>query len=460
MTDIIILVQCLEQCLPGRTQRQLAIIITALLTMTGRVTMLGISRWTGKGGSYRTVQRYFQSVIPWTQVFWLFFRHWLYEQGHEYLLVGDESVVTKSGKQTHGLDRFFSSIYGKPVAGLAFFALALVDVQSERSYPLMVEQVERSEEEKQAAKSDSQKSKQPQKGKAGGEQGNKQKGKAGRPKGSKQKDKTEIEWTPELKRIDGMIRKLLELVLALIPLSYVVLDGHFGNNNALQMIRQIGCMHLISKLRYDAALYFLYEGEQKARGRRKRYGDKVDYHNLPARFLVNSFREKGIRTDIYQAPMLHKSFAQVLNVVILVKTNLATGKCAHVILFSSDLDLSADKLIHSYSLRFQIEFNFRDAKQFWGMEDFMLLSQTGVCNAVSLSLFMVNVSHRLLRDFRLHRPDAGVLDLKAYFRGRKYALETINLLPQKPQPFLFAAILDQITRLGSIHEPSSTFSPP
>jgi putative transposase len=24
-----------------------------------------------------------------------------------------------------------------------------------------------------------------------------------------------------------------------------------------------------------------------------------------------------------------------------------------------------------YSLRFQIEFNFRDAKQYWGLEDFM-----------------------------------------------------------------------------------------
>ena len=62
--------------------------------------------------------------------------------------------------------------------------------------------------------------------------------------------------------------------------------------------------------------------------------------------------------------MLHKSFAGVLNIVIIVKQNLQTGKRAHVILFSSDLDLSADKLIRYYSLRFQIEFNFRDAKQF------------------------------------------------------------------------------------------------
>jgi len=33
--------------------RQLAGIITALLTMTGRVTMLGIARWGERGTSYR-----------------------------------------------------------------------------------------------------------------------------------------------------------------------------------------------------------------------------------------------------------------------------------------------------------------------------------------------------------------------------------------------------------------------
>ncbi len=36
---------------------QLIVITESLLTMTGRVTMLGISRWNGKGGSYRIIQR-------------------------------------------------------------------------------------------------------------------------------------------------------------------------------------------------------------------------------------------------------------------------------------------------------------------------------------------------------------------------------------------------------------------
>ena len=55
--------------------------------------------------------------------------------------------------------------------------------------------------------------------------------------------------------------------------------------------------------------------------------------------------DKQIKTRIYQAQMLHKEFAQRLNVVIIHKTNLKTGACAHVILFSSDLELSYDKII-------------------------------------------------------------------------------------------------------------------
>ena len=46
------------------TLRQMNHIITAMLSMTGRITMLGLSRWAGEGGSYRTIQRFYVTVIP------------------------------------------------------------------------------------------------------------------------------------------------------------------------------------------------------------------------------------------------------------------------------------------------------------------------------------------------------------------------------------------------------------
>ena len=88
----------------------------------------------------------------------------------------------------------------------------------------------------------------------------------------------------------------------------------------------------------------------------------------------------------------------------IVKTNLKTQAQAHVLLFSSDLALPFDKLIDYYCLRFQLEFNFRDAKQYWGLEDFMTTTPTAVTNAANLSLFMVNLVERLLQDVRQRQP--------------------------------------------------------
>ena len=139
---------------------------------------------------------------------------------------------------------------------------------------------------------------------------------------------------------------------------------------------------------------------------------------------------------MYQAQLLHKAFGQPLHVVIIVKTNLHTQAQAHVLLFRSDLTLAAASLVDYYGLRFQIEFNFRDAKQYWGLEDFMHVTPTAVTNAANLSLFMVNVAYRLQADVRQRDPDYSILDLKADCRGYKYVEETIHMLPEKPEPVL------------------------
>ena len=141
-----------------------------------------------------------------------------------------------------------------------------------------------------------------------------------------------------------------------------------------------------------------------------------------------------------------------LNIVIILKTNLKTQEQGHVILFSTDLALTHTQLIELYSLRFQIEFNFRDAKQFWGLEDFMNVSQTAVTNAVNLAFFMVNFSQQLLRDFRRnYHSDFSLLDLKAFYRSFRYVDEFIKLLPQKPQPIFISRLLIQLANIGAIH---------
>ena len=439
--NILALFQPIQNSVSKTTLRQLSGIIVAMIAMTGRVTMLGLSRWTEKGGSYRTVQRFFYTVIPWAQVFWAFFGEHLLDDTDVYLLAGDECVVTKAGKQTYGLDYFFSGLMQKVVPGLSFFTLALISTQQRRSYPICVEQMIRTEEEKAASQAKKQAKK---------TQKDAPKKKPGRPKGSRNKDKTIVELNPELQRIQKMLQSFLKTSQGTLRLTYLLLDGHFGNYPAFHMVRQSN-LHLISKLRYDAALHFPYSGPSPKRGPRPKMGAKVDVHNIPAEYLKETTVEAGFETRTYQMQLLHQDFPCPLNVVILLRTNLATNAWANVILFSSDLALPYDKLIDYYSLRFQIEFNFRDAKQFWGLEDFMNVSQTAVTNAANLALFMVDVSQVLMCQYRQDDPHFSVLDLKAHYRGCRYVTETIQMLPQKPDDNLVFQLFHKVAALGRIH---------
>ena len=439
--NILALLQPIQNSISKTTLRQLSRIIPAMIAMTGRVTMLGMSRWTEKGGSYRTIQRIFYTGIPWAQVFWAFFHEHLLDRQDTYLLAGDECIVTKAGEKTHGLDCFFSSLLKKAVPGLSFFTLALISTKQRRSYPVCVEQMIRTAEEKAA----SQAKKQTRKAKSEGP-----KRKRGRPKGSRNKNKAEIVLNPELLRIQKMLQGFLNTIQGTIQLTYLVLDGHFGNHPALHMVRQCQ-LHLISKLRHDAALFFPYSGPASNRGPKPRLGERMDVRKMPEAYLQETKVEDGIETRTYQMHLLHREFPVPLKVVVLLKTNLETKAWAHVILFSSDLELAYDKLIDFYSLRFQIEFNFRDAKQFWGLEDFMNVTPTAVTNAANLSLFMVDVSQVLMCEYRQDDPNFTILDLKAYYRGYRYVTETIKMLPQKPDGNLVAQLFYKVAALGRIH---------
>ncbi len=433
MFNTLSILLCLNNCLDATTFKRLKTIVAAMLAMTGRVTMLGMSRWADKGGSYRTIQRFFNTPIAWASVHWCLIRHCFLDSDDTFIIAADETIVTKAGGMTYGLNRFFSSIYGKTVPGLAFFTLSLISTKQRTSYPLITQQMTHSEDKK----------KKRNKSKSSAKRGR------GRPKGSKNKNKTDVELSSYLCIIQSIIRRVLKLIGSTISITYVVIDGAFGYNKALRMIRQCN-LHIISKLQYNSALYFLYEGPYGGRGAKRKYGDKIDYNNIPRRYLKNTTTEKSIRMDIYQMTMLHKLFGQKLNVVIIVKTNLKTKARGHVILFSSDLELAYDRLIDYYKLRFQIEFNFRDAKQYWGLEDFMNVRETPVTNAANLAFFMVNVSQALINNVRLDNPVFGVQDLKAYFRGGIYVNETLKLLPQKPDRILIRQIFDKITKVGGI----------
>ena len=438
--DILTFFACFETLATRTSCRQLARIAQAMLTMTGRLTMLSIARWTEKGGSYRTINRFFATKLAWAELLVKFFETHLFNPENEYILAGDETVVSKSGMKTFGIDRFFSGLKSQVIKGLSFFVISLINVAERKSYPLCVKQTIRSEAEKEAIRERKEKS---------AKKSKKRKSKPkGRRKGSRNKDKTKLELSPELMRIDALLKVLIKLIRVFVRVKYIALDGHFGHHQAVLMARE-NDLQLISKLRKNAGVYEKYEGEYRGRGARKKYGEKLNYAQLPKKYLKKSEWEGEVTTNYYQGIFLSKSFGSELNVVIIEKINLKSEKVGHAILFSSDVELSWEKLIEYYSLRFQIEFNFREAKQHFGLEDFMNQTEAGVENAANLSFLMVNLSAKLLTESA--GKCVGINDLKSQFRGVKYALETIKLIQPKAESILIEKVKEAISRIGSIH---------
>jgi putative transposase len=328
---------------------------------------------------------------------------------------------------------------------LEFFVFSLVDVVERRAYPVAVGQTIRSEAEKAAGRQRRKKKRT--------RKTTKNKKAVGRKQGSVNKDKNALDLSPELERINKLLAGVLKLLRVFVKVKYLALDGHFGHHQAVLMALE-NDLHLISKMRRDAALFEKYEGGYGGRGARRKYGKRLKYDLLPTKYLRHSERAGEIITNYYQGLFLHREFGREINVVIIVKVNVKTKKTGHAILFSSDVEMSWEKMVDYYSLRFQIEFNFRDAKQHFGLEDFMTRGETGVENAANLSFLMVNVSAKLIAESG--EKCVSINDLKTRYRGEKYLTEAIKTLLGKPETKIKKEAIEEakekISQLGRIHQ--------
>ena len=221
--------------------------------MRGRVTMLGISRWSEEY-SYKTIERFFNKKIDWLGIKWNLIKKVI---GKEVILVADESTISKSGKSTYGLGYFYSGLQSRAIKSIQVLTFSLVDVKSRRAYPLFTKQLK--QKKKEIAIKTEKKS-------------------VGRPKGSKNKNSS----TKRLKglfRVVGWFARVITKTLKLPNLRYFVYDGAFGNNAGIESAKEAN-LHLISKLKKNSSLYFKFTGEQKGRGRKRIYGDLIEYSNI------------------------------------------------------------------------------------------------------------------------------------------------------------------------------------
>jgi putative transposase len=257
--DIGALLPCLQPPITQTRWRPCSRSGAALLVMTGRVTLLGLSRWAGSGGRDQTVPRLFAPARPWATLCWVFWRQPVSRAEEVSLLAGDEVVTPQAGPHPHGLARFLASLAGKPVPGRAFGALSWVRPPQRRAFPLRVEQGVRRAAANAARKAPAAAT-QPAPATA--------QRRPGRPKGRQNTPPAGAPLPPECARIPGMSTALLHRLAGLLPWRHVVLDGPCGNPTARQRARPCA-LPLLAQLRYDAALSLPYPGRAGGRGPRR-----------------------------------------------------------------------------------------------------------------------------------------------------------------------------------------------
>ncbi|MCY7322150.1 MAG: transposase, partial [Phormidesmis sp. CAN_BIN36] len=182
---------------------------------------------------------------------------------------------------------------------------------------------------------------------------------------SAQQTLTHTELPEEITRMDQSLYHLDQVRPHLPPpVQSLAVDGAYAKAGFVTGTVQLG-LHLISKLRCDANLRFLYTGVQKPRGRRRKYDGKVKFQDR-SRFTFVDTVQPGV--DLYTAVVWSVALKRSIRLAYLLNYQ-DPQRLRFVVLFSTDVEQDAHDLFRLYQLRFQIEIIFRDAKQFTGLQD-------------------------------------------------------------------------------------------
>ena len=171
--------------------------------------------------------------------------------------------------------------------------------------------------------------------------------------------------------------------------SYLTVDGYFSKSTFVKLISEKTNLHLISRFREDAALYFLYQGEKTGKkGRPKQYDGKVDKRKPNMKHFTIAYRDE--EQIIYSVVVYSKSLERNIKLALTHYLDDKGAIKSIKLYFSTDTELSAWFIVKYYRLRFQIEFLFRDSNQYTGLEDCQARSQNKLNYHFNMSLSAVS----------------------------------------------------------------------
>jgi hypothetical protein len=346
----------------------LLILFPTLLLLCGKVNFTNLSRYSDL--SEKTFRRQYSQPFN----FMAFNAHLIAATppavGARIAAV-DHSFIPKSGKQTYGVDWFYNGSASRSEKGLEISTIALIDVHARQAYTLSVQQTPGSLAQDQAGRTASGPQTISQSAIERAQAQLQQLPQAPiAPKISPmmiEQARTQLQQLPPAQptRLDHAIAQLRQTA-PYFPkdLQYLVGDAAFSHQKWVDAAVALN-LHLVGKLRHDANLKYLYEGEQKPRGAKRKYDGKVNCQEWSRLTYVEEL-EPHLR--LYTAVVWHVSLKRQIRIAGLVDQRKPT-KPRFALFFSTDIHLEAQKILTYYRARFQIEFIYREAKQFTGLCD-------------------------------------------------------------------------------------------
>lgn len=197
--------------------------------------------------------------------------------------------------------------------------------------------------------------------------------------------------------------------------DYMVADAYFSKKPFVDAALSAG-LHLISRLRDDSVLRYKYHGEQTGKkGRPKQFNGNVDVRNLDIDYFSLDLATEEIK--IYSAVVNSKAFKRDIKLAVAVF--LKDGKeMARKLYFSTDLEQEGVKIVRYYRSRFQIEFLYRDAKQFTGLTTCQARSENKLDFHFNAALSAVNLAkHDWLSSKNNTREPFSMADYKTLYNN-------------------------------------------
>ena len=312
----------------------IGLLLSVLVMFQGKATFRNLSRYSAM--SEKRFSRWYGRSFDFFTFNSLMMSDLLLKKD-ELIAALDASFMAKSGKYTEGLGKFWSGCSGQAERGLEISLLSVVDLKSNTAYALDVQQT------------------------------------------LEQENKT---------RVDLYVEQVIALAQQVINLGikYLAVDAYYYKQKFVAPIADAG-LHIVGKLRSDADLLWPYTGSYSGNGRPKIYDGKVKLEKDLKHFKSVGTLETG--EDVYTAKLYSKCLKCWIRVVMLRFRK--KDKTGYALLYSTDTELEAMTLIKYYKARFQIEFFFRDAKQYTGLTDCQSCRKEAIHTQINASCAALNL---------------------------------------------------------------------